>query len=333
MLPSTAKVMFIDSVVVGKADFLARIPLSHELGTLSVQQQPASHERLGAYTNDFGDRKLYAMGDSVGSSLYTQTLLGGDWSKPANLSDISEEDYSFQNYPFLCSDGVTLFFSAKGPNSLGGRDIFMTIYDTDKAEWYQPQNYGLPFNSTANDYLLAIDDLDSLGWLVTDRFQPQDSVCIYTFVPTATRQDFTNDNLSDAQLQHYAKLQSIKDTWKFGNHEAAIKRKANLIYQKNNMKENDNMHFVINDQRVITSPTAFNNDESRALFRQLTEVKSLLEQSKAKLSALRQAYHSGNSSTQSRLAGDILRLEKNVQQQRQDILSLEKQIRQKEAQH
>lgn len=48
----------------------------------------------------------------------------------------------------------------------------------------------MPFNSTANEYLLAIDDYDTLGWLVTDRNQPADSVCIYTFEPTSIRKDF-----------------------------------------------------------------------------------------------------------------------------------------------
>ena len=49
--------------------------------------------------------------------------------------------------------------------------------------FYIPDNYGLPYNSTANDYFLAIDERNNLGWLISDRYQPEDKVCIYIFVP------------------------------------------------------------------------------------------------------------------------------------------------------
>ena len=47
--------------------------------------------------------------------------------------------------------------------------------------FYIPDNYGLPYNSTANDYFLAIDERNNLGWLVSDRYQPEDKVCILYF--------------------------------------------------------------------------------------------------------------------------------------------------------
>ena len=216
LLPATAKVMVIDSVVVGKNDFLRHIPLNAESGKLSVKNRKGK-DFLAQYETELGDRRFYAVGDSTSTALYMQTKVGGEWSQQSSLADISDEDYHYQNFPFLCADGVTLFFSATGPNTICGRDIFMTSYDSDKDEWLQPQNYGLPFNSTANDYLLAIDDLDTLGWLVTDRHQHADSVCIYTFVPTQVRKNFTADNLSATQLEHFAQIHSIADTWAFGD--------------------------------------------------------------------------------------------------------------------
>ncbi|MBM6991870.1 MAG: hypothetical protein I3J02_01160 [Prevotella sp.] len=327
MLPATAKVMFIDSLVVGKADFLSKIPLPHEIGTLSVRGKNSIGDNLVQYENDFGDRRFYADGDTLGTSLFSQTLLGGGWSKPMIQSDLSESNYSFLNYPFLCSDGVTLFFSAQGHNSMGGRDIFMTIYDSDKAEWYEPQNYGLPFNSTANDYLLAVDDLDSIGWLVSDRFQPKDSVCIYTFVPTNPRQDFTNDNLSDAQLQHYAKITRIADTWKFGNRAQALSRLQAMLQRNSKDQNGQDMRFVVNDQRIVTTPSAFKSDESRKLFQQLRELQQLLATTDATLASKRLSYHDANTSPKAQLTKEILDLEKQYQQQQTDIKSLEKKIR------
>ena len=64
---------------------------------------------------------------------------------------------------------------------LEGFDIYTTRLDVDNGGFYIPDNYGLPYNSTANDYFLAIDERNNLGWLVSDRYQPEDKVCIYIF--------------------------------------------------------------------------------------------------------------------------------------------------------
>lgn len=251
LLPATAKVMVIDSVVVGKNDFLRHIPLNEEAGKLSVKRKIGNNV-LAQYETELGDRRFYAVGDSTSTALYMQTKVGGEWSQQSSLADISDEDYHYQNFPFLCADGVTLFFSATGPNTIGGRDIFMTSYDSDKDEWLQPQNYGLPFNSTANDYLLAIDDLDTLGWLVTDRHQHADSVCIYTFVPTQVRKNFTADNLSATQLEHFAQIHSIADTWIFGDRNAALRRRDAMMARATTTTKQNRTAFVLNDNTVIT---------------------------------------------------------------------------------
>ncbi|MDO4994963.1 MAG: hypothetical protein Q4E32_08170 [Bacteroidales bacterium] len=332
MLPSTAKVMFIDSIVVGKRDFLSHVPLNSESGMLTARSHVVGNDMqvLTQYENEFGDRRFFAEGDTAATVLRSQSLLGGQWSSSASLPGISTDDYLFQNFPFLASDGVTLYFSATGHNSLGERDIFMTNFDSDKGEWYAPQNYGLPFNSSANDYLLAIDDLDTLGWLVSDRYQPHDSVCIYTFVPTSTRQDFTNDGLSPKQLEKYARVAAIRDTWPFGNRDAAIARRNEMLQRmkkgKNVVKGNS---FVVDDQTVITSASQLKNAESRKLFDQLSQVDELIRQTEASLEADRMKYQSGKNTE---LNAKILRQEKDLLKQRADYRMLEKKIRRAEKQ-
>lgn len=325
MLESTAKVMFIDSVVVDKGNFLANVPLSSEAGSLwIVNPKVAFKDRHAAFQNEFGDRRIVTQGDSTNTALYTQTLLGNEWGKPAKIKDIGEAEFTMQNYPFLAADGVTLFFSAGGDESMGGRDIFMTTFDSDNAKWYKPQNYGLPFNSTANDYLLAIDDLDTLGWLVTDRRQPEGKVCVYTFVPTETRLNFDDDDLDDDELFSYARILSIKDTWRFGNRDAAIKRRdAMLARIASKGKAKESMSFVVDDNTVITSPLQFRRDESRRLYGQIVELRQMVKETEGYLDKARQAYHEGNHL----LSRDILRAERDLQQQKADIYTLEKHIR------
>lgn len=327
MLPATAKVMFFDSVVVNKSDFLDYLPVSREIGTLTANAGADFANRMGSYQNEFGDRRIVAQGDSAASRLYTQTLVGDQWSRKSVIADFDPGSYSHQNYPFLASDGVTLYFSACGPESLGRRDIFMSGFDSDNAQWYKPQNCGLPFNSTANDYLLVIDDLDSLGWLVSDRYQPEGKVCIYSFAPTAARQSFDNDGLTDAQLRHYADLKSIRDTWKFGNRKKALaSRDALLLRIKAKQQSAEGMAFVVDDNTVINSPSQFRNPQSRQLYRQAVELKAMIAKTLTDLDKARIAYHNGNRG----VADSILRMERLLPQQQADLHTVEQKIRQLE---
>lgn len=326
MLPATAKIMFIDSVVVDKNNFIKHVPLNEESGSLHVTNPNMGFARqLSAYQNELGDRRIYADGDSAKTQLYTQTMLGDKWSRGAVISDFGSDEYVMQNYPFLAADGVTLYFSAEGSESMGGRDIFMSSFDSDKASWYKPQNVGLPFNSTANDYLLAIDDLDTLGWLVTDRRQPEGKVCIYTFVPTETRLNFDDDDLDDNELLPYARIINIRETWKFGNRNAAIVRRDNMLKRIAEKAQNGSaMHFVVSDNVVVNSPSQFKSDESRKLYSQIMEIRQMHDKTVNKLDDSRKAYHNGNK----QLSKSILDLEKQEEQQVVDIHNLEKKIRQ-----
>ena len=323
LLQSTAKIMFIDSIVVDKNSFLAAIPQPKELGSITLRP---GRPYLTQYQNELGDRKLLAEGDTSETVLRMQTALGNSWGEPTILKGINNKGFLLQNFPFLAADGITLFFSAEGEYSMGGRDIFMTSFDSDKGAWLQPQNYGLPFNSPANDYLLAIDDIDTLGWLVTDRRQPEGKVCIYTFVPTAVRQNFEADGLSAAILRTYADITSIKDTWKFGNRQGAMER---LKAMKNRMDAqfiDESIYFVVNDSRVVRNIAEFQFDESRKLYQQLVEIKQMILDKERHLNKQRLQFER-DSSLRSSLRQSILEGERALQRQRTDLIMVEKKIR------
>lgn len=327
MLPATAKVMFIDSLVVGKEEFLSAIPLPLSAGRLSARRSADGSALLGQYENELADRRLYAEGDTVGTRLFSRVLLGEGWSRPDALRGADTTDYPFQNFPFLCADGVTLFFSAQGGNSMGGYDIFMTTYNGDKGEWYEPQNYGLPYNSAANDYLLAIDDLDSLGWLVSDRYQSRDSVCIYTFVPTYPRRDFEGDDISTARLKAYAGLTAIRDTWKFGNRQQALARRQTIMSKPGDIQTPKGKGLVINDRRVARRLEDLSKEASRSLYKQLQELYAMAQTTKEQLDKRRQAYAKAGTEDKKSCSVEILQLEKDLVQQNADIRLLEKKIR------
>ena len=324
MIPSTAKLMFVDSVVVDKKEFLSQIPLISEAGKLTMRD--AHHSQ---YLNEFGDRWIFAHGDSTSSALYSADKLADKWSSPTPLFKKSE-GVERANYPFLMADGVTLYFAAQGENSMGGYDIFMSTFDLDNGVFYSPENIGLPYNSTANDYLLAIDDINHLGWLVTDRRQPEDKVCIYTFVPTASRQGFEDTNLTDHEIERYSRILSISDTWKFGNCKAALAKLSDIKKRiaSKIVKSQSSNKFVVNDNTVYSSANDFKSPAAKEMYRQWKDKKNTFESLTSKLDEARKNYR--ESSNNSADAYKIRTLETKQESLFNEINQLEKNIRSSE---
>jgi hypothetical protein len=208
----------------------------------------------------------------------------------------------------------------------------MTHYDTDNNQYYAPQNIGLPYNSKHNDYLLAIDDFDKLGWLVTDRRQPEGKVCIYTFVPNETRIGFDADNLTDTQLESYANIQSIRDTWKFGDRNAALKRLHDMKTRTANHQSRKQAEFVVNDQVTYHQESDFQSSEGRQLYEQYLTKKKVLSDLEANIDQQRAQWRKAQRNEKEQLATDIKKAEKNIEQLNADIHLLEKKIRNAEIQ-
>lgn len=206
MLASTQQIMFIDSMVVNKRNFLSHIPLSKDAG--HVEQT----DSLGQFTNELRDHRLtvsYSKKDSA-CHISQCDYIANTWTTPVRAKGISDAS---ANFPFLMPDGITLYFAQKGENSIGGYDLFVTRYDAESGAFLKAENLGMPFSSTANDYFYAIDEATNLGYFVTDRNQPKDKVCIYVFVPNQTRKFYQSEAYSDQQLRSLASISKIADTW------------------------------------------------------------------------------------------------------------------------
>ena len=82
----------------------------------------------------------------------------------SSLNGLTERNGQ-QDYPFMLSDGTTLYFAENGEESLGGYDLFVTRYSSSSHEYLKPENLGMPFNSPYNDYMLVIDEPNNLDGL------------------------------------------------------------------------------------------------------------------------------------------------------------------------
>lgn len=38
--------------------------------------------------------------------------------------------------------------------------------------------------------MYVIDEYNNLGWFASDRFQPEEKVCIYVFIPNSSKQTY-----------------------------------------------------------------------------------------------------------------------------------------------
>ncbi|MDY0154953.1 MAG: hypothetical protein RBR72_10370, partial [Prevotella sp.] len=163
-----------------------------------------------------------------------------------------------------------------------------------------------------------------------DRNQPEGKVCIYTFVPTKERLNFTGDNLNEKQLNKMATIHSISETWKFGDRNAAMARLKAMIERNNaTVKNNNDINFVINDKTTYHSISEF-TPSNRQKYAKLTQMLAEQEHNANQLNMMRDKFAASNASSKKALYDKIINIEKSYEQQCDDISKLEKEIRNSE---
>lgn len=135
--------------------------------------------------NERQDKIYYSQGNAdTGFDLFTMDKLldsfGNEKKLPASVNMAGD-----QAFPFVLSDGLTLYFASTGDQSLGGYDLYVTRYNISTDAYLASNQLNMPFNSPFNDYMMAIDEEKGIGWFASDRYQQADSVCVYTFIPNA----------------------------------------------------------------------------------------------------------------------------------------------------
>ena len=72
------------------------------------------------------------------------------WQEAENLGPTINTPYEEYSV-FLHPDGKTLYFSSCGHNTMGGFDVFKTVWDEKKKKWSIPENVGYPINTADDD--------------------------------------------------------------------------------------------------------------------------------------------------------------------------------------
>ena len=336
MTANTAVLTIIDSVVVNKKDFLRQYILNPEAGHIDSYQdyyRTTRQPHAYVYVNQLGNRCYLSQENNEGLiSLYTSERVGNKWTRPTKLLGINDKrNYQQMNYPFMMGDGETLYFAAKGDDSLGGYDIYASSFDKDTGHFLAPVNMGMPFNSEANDYMLAIDEYSNIGYFASDRNQPQDTVCIYIFIPYDVRKTYNSEDYPPEVIEGFARISCIRDTW--SDLEAVSMGQARLQMTRDRKHQQVKGHdftFVVNDEFTYHHLSDFRNKSCVKLYHKLATQRAHYQKLSETLDRVRNYYATASKDVRDDLKDEILSSEKKLEEIHHDILNTEKSIRNNE---
>lgn len=326
MLDHVEKIVIIDSIVVDKKQFFKAYNLSESSGSLNCNIILPEQYRNNAnmvYATENGDRMLWAMPDSKSKNhLYEMSrLYGGEWDKPMKLGDVLNDGGNVA-FPFLMQDGMTLYYAGDGNGSIGGYDIFMSRKDIETGEYLQPQNMGMPYNSPYDDYMLAIDEENNVGWWATDRNQIPGKVTIYVFIPNGSRENYSSD---DENIISYAFIKDYHSTWKGKDYTRKVSEVRTLKTADSNSSKEFSFHIY--NGKVYHNFSDFKTKEGVNMMEELLVMQKKQADNIAKLKDLRKKYEKSSVSGKSTLKNEILQLENTVDKSRIDIKWMENSIR------
>lgn len=104
-----------------------------------------------------------------GKDIYKATLLpDSTWGNIVNLGNAINTPFD-EDAPFIHPDGVTLYFSSKGHNSMGDYDIFVSRMDLSDSTFKQIENLGYPINTPADDIYFVLSASGEHGYYSSAR--------------------------------------------------------------------------------------------------------------------------------------------------------------------
>lgn len=326
-LQRVERIEVIDSITVPKADFFKAYKLPASSGRLS-DGVDAGIDTGCLFTNEAGNYRIWSEPDSLGNLTLTEStrLTDGTWQQPEHLDDLRNDTENDEAaYPFMMADGVTLYYALNSPEGLGGYDIMVATRDASDGSFLQPQNLGMPYNSPYDDYLLAIDELNGVGWWATDRNRLGDDITIYIYKVNDLRKNYDPDDTND--LEARALLRDWRSTQdpEVDYDELLATIKAIDPTQHARPAE---FHFPMDGGRTYTTYDDFRNSRAASLMHSYVADCKSFEKLNGQLDALRREYHRSPSRDTGRRIADLeaeqRRQRAALEQKRSDIYRLER---------
>lgn len=325
-LERVEKISVIDSIAVPAENFFKSYKLPASAGRLlSPGEMPLKNHVNGvsmAFMNEGGDYMMWGEPDSVGNLRLVESLrlTDGTWHDPIATPDIlSPEGYA--DYPFMMPDGVTLYYASDNSASMGGLDIFVVTRDAQTGEYLQPQNVGMPFNSPYDDYLLAIDEENGVGWWATDRNELGDKITIYVYKVNDMRKNYDPDDediLEKAKLTDYRSTQNPEEKDEY----RALFEVIDSI-DPDKVEKKADFYLPKGNGEYYTSTEDFRSPGARSAVKKYLLAAMALEKSEENLKSLRKRYAESHADN---LRETIKTEERAVEKEREEVLKLRSDI-------
>lgn len=203
-LNNVQNISLISKSSVPETDFLSSIKLPSSAGVLlspdSIPFEKGRNEASMAFANEARNYMLWSQSSDSDTETYilveSERLTDGSWTDPTPLKGLGDAGIN-ADFPFMRSDGTTLYFSSPSEESMGGYDLFVAMRDPQTGEYLAPRNLGMPFNSPFDDIMVAIDEENGLAWLVSDRdpYEGRVTVYLYLFEESRTNHDPDSDEI------------------------------------------------------------------------------------------------------------------------------------------
>ncbi len=331
MLSRVEKITVIDSIVVDADQFFRAYKLSPEVGRLVSGATARLPESEMAFLPQNNTEIIYSQPDSTGTfTLYSADILDdGSLDHARELQGENLGGGGNAEYPFMLSDGLTLYYANDGEESLGGYDIFMTRRDGDGG-FLQPQNIGMPYNSPDDDYLLAIDEITGVGWWATDRNHIPGKITIYVFVPSDARVNVDSD---DPNLISLARLDNIALTQAPDTDYSEIRQRIEATSAAStdiSLTAEAAFALPIGSTTVIYHNLSdFKSAQARQLMAKAINAQIRINNAATRLATLREAYRQGDQSA----AITIVNLEDDLEQARHEYSDFTNQAIEAELRH
>ena len=293
------------------AAILNAYTISDDAGVLALDSLGSS------FTTQRGDRRYYSVhgkddADSLNRErllLVSQQRLLEQWESPDTLR-ATVNSGSRNCYPFVLTDGATLYFASDREGGLGGLDIYMTRYNAALGEWLPAENIGMPYNSPADDYLYVADEHTGYAWFATNRHcLGTDSVEVYQ---VALGERTFLRGLPEHELVALARLDSlvplavvIEQTFEPSGATAATHEQPTPSASVTTGSATDSIYFVLSDEAIYTRLSDFHNDSARSLYRQYIELEQTQHEAEQMLDSLRHRYYDADQKTRASLEARI----------------------------
>jgi hypothetical protein len=128
----------------------------------------------------------YGKSTSNGKDIYkAQILPDGTFSEAEKIKGGVNTKYD-EDFCFMHSDGKTLYFASKGHNSMGGYDIFKSVYDPMTSEFGPAVNLDFAINTPDDDIFYIADSLNQRAYFASSRSSDLDHINVYNVLVETT---------------------------------------------------------------------------------------------------------------------------------------------------